>query len=82
MGRDELVLESSGNLAFRYQQYAYIPPHKGPAVIEHVKNETAFADIDQVYDLQKDPGQKNNIADINNTLLKTIKERFKEITKN
>jgi arylsulfatase A-like enzyme len=82
LGRNELVLESSGNLAFRYQQYAYIPPHKGPAVIAHVKNETAFADLDQLYDLQKDPGQKNNIADKNSTLLKIIKERFKEITKN
>ncbi|MCP9766405.1 arylsulfatase [Lacihabitans sp. LS3-19] len=80
-GRTELVLESSGKLAFRYQQYAYIPPHKGPAVIEHVKNETAFSDLEQLYDLEKDPGQKINIADKNAELLKTIKEQFIEITK-
>ncbi len=80
IGRNELVLESSGRLAFRYKNYAFIPPNKGPAVLEHVKNETTFAEMDQLYNLVKDPGQKNNIAFKNAALLKTIMAKF-EIAK-
>ena len=81
IGRDELVLESSGRLAFRYKNFAYIPPNNGPAVIEHVNNETGFSREDQLYDLNVDPSQKNNIAEKQTELLKEIKERFAKLTK-
>lgn len=81
IGREEMVLEASGRLAFRYKNYAYIPAYPGPPIIENVNNETGFSKLEQLYDLKNDPSQKNNIADTNKKLLSEIKTRFTELTK-
>jgi arylsulfatase A-like enzyme len=80
IGREELVLESSLKLAFKYKNYAYIPPTTGPERIKDVNNETGFRAYDQLYDLSNDPSQKNNIAESQSEILETIKKRFFQIT--
>ena len=81
IGREEMVLEASGRLAFRYKNYAYIQAYPGLPIIENVNNETGFSKLEQLYDLKNDPSQKNNIADTNKKLLSEIKTRFTELTK-
>jgi hypothetical protein len=61
-GRRELVLEAAGRLAFRQDHYALIPPHQGNAIAKDVNIELGVAPDLQLYDLQKDPGQKHNLA--------------------
>ncbi len=78
--RENLILESSGRLAYREDKYAYLPPNKGPAIIEHVNNETGFAMEDQLYNLENDPGEKINIAAENPEKLSLLKAAYQKIT--
>ena len=61
-GRDELVLEASGRLAFRQGNFIMIPPHKGPALQQQVNIETGNLPAYQLYDITADKGQKQNLA--------------------
>ena len=61
-GRDELVLEASGRLAFREGNYILIPPYKGVALQKQVNIETGVAPEFQLYDITTDKGQQQNIA--------------------
>jgi len=42
-----------------------IPPYNGPAVFEHVNIEEGNAKDFQLYDLNNDIGQQNNVAQNN-----------------
>lgn len=64
-GRDELVIEATSRTAFRKGDWAMIPPHKGPAVNTQVKIELANASDYQLYNLNEDIGQQNNLAKSN-----------------
>lgn len=61
-GRNELVLEASGRLAFRQGNFLLIPPGKGQKIIRDVNIETGLSPEFQLYDLAKDSGQMHNIA--------------------
>ena len=75
-GREELVVEAFAKIGFRYKNFAYIPPYKGEAIYKNVNMETGLSKTEQLYDLEKDPAQRNNIAEAEPQLLKEIKERF------
>jgi arylsulfatase A-like enzyme len=79
-GREELVIESFGNLGFRYKNYAFLPSNKGPALHKNVNIELGYSETEQLYDLEKDPSQKNNVAAQNPELLKEIRTHFLKIT--
>ena len=80
-GRSELVQQAIGKLALRKDNWAYMPPQKGPAVIEHVNNETGISEEEQLYDLSKDLGEQHNVASEYPEILKMMKERFETLTK-
>ncbi len=61
-GRDEFVIEATSRTAFRKGDWAMIPSYKGPAVNTHVNIELANADEYQLYNLNEDLGQQNNLA--------------------
>ena len=61
-GRDELVLEATGRLAFRQGNYILIPAYKGNALSEQVNIETGIAPEAQLFDISSDPGQRSNLA--------------------
>ena len=61
-GRQELVLEASGRLAYRSGTYAFIPHHQGAALLKEVNIESGSSPSAQLYDLRSDPAQKNNLA--------------------
>ncbi len=61
-GRDQLVLEATGRLAFRQGNYALIPPYKGTQLMKEVNIEPGNLPEYQLYDLSTDLGQKRNLA--------------------
>ena len=62
-GRDELVVEATSRTAFKKGDWVMIPPYKGPSVNEKVQIELGNYSDFQLYNLAKDIGQKNNLAD-------------------
>ena len=62
-GRDELVVEATSRTAFKKGEWVMIPPYKGPSVNEKVQIELGNYSDFQLYNLAKDIGQKNNLAD-------------------
>src|SRR5690606_34132778 len=71
-GRD-LLIKSSSTHSVISGQYKYIKPHKGPKIGRLVNIELGNDSEEQLYDLQKDPGERENIAKQNNHLVKKMK---------
>ncbi len=62
-GRDALIVEGyDGKTAYREGDWVLIPPHEGPALDVPENIETGFSSEYQLYNLNKDPGQKKNLA--------------------
>jgi arylsulfatase A-like enzyme len=61
-GRSELIIEATGRLAYKYENYVYIPPNMGNPIVETVQIENGNAPEDQLYHLKKDIGQRVNLA--------------------
>lgn len=79
-GRTELVVEANGKMAFRYKNWAMIPPYKGNVRNEtgnEVGNLTEFG----LFNLKEDIGQTENLATKESLQLEKMKSRFFEITK-
>ncbi|WP_373511198.1 arylsulfatase [Persicitalea sp.] len=84
-GRDELVLEATGRLAFRQGNYILIPAYKGNALSKQVNIETGIAPEAHLFDITKDPGQRENIAkaqpeklsEMKNAMQKAVGVQFK-----
>lgn len=78
-GRQELILEASMKTAMRQGDYVYIPPYKGQKVNDLVNIELGNDPEPQVYDVVKDPGQRNNLAKQNPALLASLKKRYETL---
>ncbi|MDR2765582.1 MAG: sulfatase-like hydrolase/transferase [Tannerella sp.] len=61
-GRTELVIEGIRDLAFRSGDRVLIPPSKGPARTAYTDMETGHSDEYQLYNLNTDLGQQQNLA--------------------
>jgi arylsulfatase A-like enzyme len=79
-GREELIIEANGKLAYRAGDWAFIPPYKG-----NVRNQTGneLGNLPQggLFDLKADLGQEINVAKDNSEKYQEMKSRFLEITK-
>jgi arylsulfatase A-like enzyme len=80
-GRNDLVVEAMGRLAFRQGDYAFIPSYKGNPMNKEVNIEVGVAPEIQLYDVKKDPAQKVNIAKDHPEKVKEMQEAFKNATK-
>ncbi len=80
-GRNDLVIEAMGRLAFRQGDYAFIPSYKGKPINEEVNIEIGVAAEIQLYDLKNDPGQKVNIAKENPEKAKEMQMAFEQAKK-
>ena len=79
-GRTDLLEESLSNVALRHNNYKFIPKSKlKPKFIKSKKIRGGYESFDQLYDLNKDPGEMNNIAEQNPELVKQFDARVKEI---
>jgi arylsulfatase A-like enzyme len=79
-GRTELVIEGSKNTkAIRQGEWAYIPPHKGPAINLNTMIETGNSPEPQLYKLNDDIGQQNNVAKEHPDKVAALSARLEEI---
>ena len=79
-GRTSLVLEASGKLALRKDDWIYIPPYEGPAVLKEVNIELGISSLPQLYNLKTDPAQQKNVAADNGKILEEMKSVFAKAT--
>jgi arylsulfatase A-like enzyme len=61
-GREELVVEAIGRTAFRVNDWKYIPPYEGNAVIRNVNIETGASPEPQLYNLSSDLSEKTDLS--------------------
>jgi len=78
-GREDLVLEASSRTALRKDNWLMIPPYNGPAVAEKVNVELGNSSDFQLYNLDEDLGQQNNLAKINSEQLEVMLDQYESI---
>ena len=78
-GRKNLVLEASGRLAYRAGNWAFIPPYPGQPLSKEVNIETGLSQQPQLYNLQKDPNQRTNLATSDPQKLAEMESQLKQI---
>ena len=78
-GRKDLVLEANGRLAYRQNDYIFIPSYKGAALSKEVNIETGVAPGGQLYNVVKDPAQQSNIAQSEPKMLSKMKAAMVKI---
>jgi arylsulfatase A-like enzyme len=76
-GRDSLV-EQGNRLAFRQGPWKYIPGGKGMKR-NQTNSELGNDPAPQLFDLSKDPGEQNNLAESNPEMLSTMKTALETI---
>jgi arylsulfatase A-like enzyme len=76
-GRDHIVQQGIGGLALRSGNWKYIPPANGPEEIKSMRSGNASKP--QLYDLTKDPGEKENLATKHPEKLKELAAQLEAI---
>jgi arylsulfatase A-like enzyme len=77
-GRGELV-EQAGSQALRAGQWKYIEPSKRPKMNAETNTELGNDAVPQLYDLDKDPGERQNVAEQNPGKVKELQARLQAI---
>ncbi len=80
-GRKNFIVQSMGRLAYREGDYIYIPAHPGsPKVAWETGNETGFSEKEMLFEIVKDVGQRNNLAEKNPKKLREMREKMLRLT--
>jgi|TARA_B110000902_G_scaffold267086_1_gene358109 arylsulfatase A len=82
VAREELIEESFATNSLRFNQWKYIAPVKSTDValfLKHKNIEGGFATVPQLYDLNKDYGERNNLANQKPELVQKLQQRLKKI---
>lgn len=82
-GRDVMLLEALSTFSVRKNQWKYIQPiqNNPPSWFANKNIESGLAEYDQLYDLEKDPGEHNNVAADHPELVSELKRIMSEIRK-
>lgn len=77
----ETMLEESFTLSLRNKQWKYVSPATGktPDWLKNKKVATGLSNHPQLYDLQGDPGEENNIAVQNPEVVKALQSQVEQI---
>jgi len=78
-GREKLILEATGRTALRKGEWVLIPPHGGRAIAVEVNIELGNAPEYQLYNLNEDLGEQDNLAKSNPEKLEEMIATFEEI---
>ena len=79
-GREWLVLQNAqNNLSVTDGRWKYLRPGNGPAYLKAVNIELGNSKEPQLYDLKKDPKEKNNVAGQNPELVKKMAAQLEKI---
>jgi arylsulfatase A-like enzyme len=77
-GRTELI-EQAGGQALRSGQWKYIEASKRPTRNEQTNTELGNDAVPQLYDLSRDPGERQNLADSHPEKVKELQDRLEAI---
>jgi arylsulfatase A-like enzyme len=80
-GRTELVLEAQTKTAFRSQNWVLIPPYSGPKRSLNVNIELGNDEGYQLYNLDNDISQQNNLVQSEKQKLNEMIDRYETIVK-
>ena len=80
-GRTELVLEAQTKTALRSQNWVLIPPYSGPKRSLNVNIELGNDEGYQLYNLDNDISQQNNLLQSEKQKLKEMIDRYETIVK-
>jgi hypothetical protein len=61
LGRTSLV-EQGGTLAMVWNEWKYIEPFKGPAILQPMNIESGYSLKPQLYNLKEDISEQHNLA--------------------
>ena len=78
-GRDEMVIEATSRTAFKRGDWVMIPPYEGPAVNDNVQIELGNDSDFQLYNLNEDIEQQNNLAPLMPDKLQEMLTAFEAI---
>lgn len=78
-GREELIIEATSRTALRSGNWLMIPPYKGSPMNKQVNIELGNSEKYQLYNLNEDLGQIENMAESNPQLLDSLTERYSEL---
>jgi arylsulfatase A-like enzyme len=78
-GRSELIIEATGRTALRKGDWVFIPPHNGRAIATEVNIELGNDEKSQLYHLDEDIGEQQNLAQSNPAKLKEMTETFEQM---
>ena len=78
-GREELILEATGRTALQTGEWVMIPPYNGPPISKNVNIEIGNAPEYQLYNLKKDLGEQNNLAQTYPDKLKALIGNYEAI---
>ncbi len=78
-GRKDLILEAQTKTALRSQNWILIPPHPGPMKNPNTNIESGRSDKFQLYNLNIDISQQNNLAKSNPEKLNEMIKRYQSI---
>ena len=81
-GRNELIIEPQTTTAFRKDNWALIPPYNGPKIKVNVNIESGNSSFYQLYNLETDISQPNNLALKNPKKLKDMIRSYEAILLN
>lgn len=79
-GRQELILEAISRTALRKDHWVMIPPYNGAEIEKQVNIETGNSKEYQLFDLNTDPEQRNNLAKHDQERLKEMIAIYEKIT--
>ena len=74
-----MVIEATSRTAFKKGDWVIIPPYEGPALNVIVKIELGNDSDFQLYNIAKDIGQQNNLADTQPEKLQEMLAAFEAI---
>jgi arylsulfatase A-like enzyme len=78
-GRSELIIEATGRTALRKGDWVFIPPHNGRAIATEVNIELGNDEESQLYHLNEDIGEQDNLAKTNPDKLREMRVTFEKI---
>jgi arylsulfatase A-like enzyme len=78
-GRESLILEANSRTVLRHHNWAFIPPYKGAKINKEVNIELGNSEDYQLFNLKKDPNQKENLAKSEPKKLDELKAIFLEV---
>lgn len=79
-GREELILEANGKMAYRSGDWILIPPYSGPET-NLTGNELGNLPEGGLFNIRKDLGQQQNLLSTDRAKYDQMMSRFLEITK-